>query len=370
MTEQILPELHIGQLTARLPIIQGGMGVGVSLSGLASAVANAGGVGVIATAGIGMLEPDINRHFREANARALKREIQQAKAATEGIIGVNIMIALSDHESLLLTSLDAGADIVFMGAGLPLKIPQIVTPERLREGATRVVPIVSSGRAAALICKSWLKQNCLPDAFVVEGPKAGGHLGFKKTQLNDPAFGLENLLADVITAVEPFEQQAGRAIPVIAAGGIYTGADIYKFMELGASGVQMATRFVATYECDADIRFKQAYLDTRKQDIMIIDSPVGLPGRAIRNTFLQDVSAGEKKPFKCPWKCLRTCDFRKAPYCIGMALTNAKQGLLDDGFVFAGANAWRVNEIVSVQELMDALEREYQTVSMVEEIFV
>ncbi|MBN2410692.1 nitronate monooxygenase [candidate division KSB1 bacterium] len=370
MDEQSLPELHIGKLTARLPIIQGGMGVGVSLSGLASAVANTGGIGVIATAGIGMLEPDFNRHFREANARALKREIQLARTKSSGIIGVNIMIALSDHESLLLTALDAGADMVFMGAGLPLKIPQIITPERLREGSTRIVPIVSSGRAANLICRSWLKQNCLPDAFVVEGPMAGGHLGFKKVQLTDPAFALEHLVTDVITAVQPFEQQAGRAIPVIAAGGIFTGADIFKFLQLGARGVQMATRFVGTHECDADIRFKKAYLNTREQDIIIIDSPVGLPGRAIRNTFLQDVSAGEKKPFKCPWKCLRTCDFREAPYCIGMALTNAKQGFLEDGFVFAGANAWRVNEIVSVKELMDNLVLEYKTASLAEEVLV
>ncbi len=370
MDERSLPELHIGKLTSRLPIIQGGMGVGVSLSGLASAVANTGGIGVIATAGIGMLEPDFDRHFRQANARALKREIQLARKKSNGIIGVNIMIALSDHESLLLTALDAGADIVFMGAGLPLKIPQIVTSERLREGPTRIVPIVSSGRAADLICRSWLKHNCLPDAFVVEGPMAGGHLGFKKGQLTDPAFALEHLVADVISAVRPFEQQAGRPIPVIAAGGIYTGADIYKFLQLGASGVQMATRFVGTQECDADIRFKTAYLNTRKQDIMIIDSPVGLPGRAIRNPFLQDVSAGGKKPFKCPWKCLRTCDFREAPYCIGKALTNAKQGLLEDGFVFAGSNAWRVNEIVSVKELMDTLVLEYKTASLTEEVFV
>jgi len=370
MNEKILPELHIGKLTSRLPIIQGGMGVGVSLSGLASAVASEGGIGVIATAGIGMLEPDFNRHFREANARALKREIQQAKAGSAGIIGVNIMIALSDHESLLLAALDAEADIVFMGAGLPLKIPQIVTPERLREGPTRIVPIVSSGRAADLICKSWLKHDCIPDAFVVEGPMAGGHLGFKKIQINDPAYALEHLVTDTIAAVEPFEQQAGRTIPVIAAGGIYTGADIHKFLQLGASGVQMATRFVGTHECDADIRFKQAYLRAKEKDLMIIDSPVGLPGRAIRNAFLQDVSAGEKKPFKCPWKCLRTCDFREAPYCIGMALSNAKQGVLEDGFVFAGANAWRVNEIVSVKELMGTLVLEYKTASMVEEVFV
>ncbi len=356
-----MPELHIGNLTAQVPIVQGGMGVGVSLSGLAGAVAKEGGIGVIATAGIGMQEPDLQRHFTEANNRALTREILQAKANSnsQGLVGVNIMVALTDHESLLLAALDAGADLVFMGAGLPLKIPQVVGPERMQNSHTRIVPIVSSGRAAEVICKTWSKSGCIPDAFVVEGPMAGGHLGFKKEQLDDPAFKLEILVKDVLAAVQPFEQQAGHAIAVIAGGGIYTGADIHRFLEMGTAGVQMATRFVATNECDVDIRFKQAYLNACEDDIMIIDSPVGLPGRAIRNQFLNDVSAGQKKPFKCPYKCLRTCEFREAPYCIAKALINAKLGTLDDGFVFSGANAWRVNEIVSVQELMKTLQQEY-----------
>jgi len=367
-----MPELHIGNLTAQIPIIQGGMGVGVSLSGLAGAVAGQGGIGVIATAGIGMLEPDLQRHFTEANNRALCQEIQQAKINSNGngLVGVNIMVALTDHEDLLLTALDAEADLVLMGAGLPLKIPQVVGPGRMRDGHTRIVPIVSSGRAAEVICKTWGKHDCIPDAFVVEGPMAGGHLGFRKEQLDDPAFKLEILVADVLAVVKPFEQQAGKTISVIAAGGIFTGADIYRFLEMGAAGVQMATRFVATHECDADIRFKEQYLQARQQDIMIIDSPVGLPGRAIRNGFLNDVAAGQKKPFKCPYKCLRTCEFRDAPYCIAKALINAKLGTLEDGFVFSGANVWRVNEIVSVQELMESLEQEYAAAAAREKVLV
>jgi len=367
-----MPELHIGNLTAQIPIIQGGMGVGVSLSGLAGAVAGQGGIGVIATAGIGMLEPDLQRHFTEANNRALCQEIQQAKINSNGngLVGVNIMVALTDHEDLLLTALDAEADLVLMGAGLPLKIPQVVGPERMRDGHTRIVPIVSSGRAAEVICKTWGKHDCIPDAFVVEGPMAGGHLGFRKEQLDDPAFKLEILVADVLAVVKPFEQQAGKTISVIAAGGIFTGADIYRFLEMGAAGVQMATRFVATHECDADIRFKEQYLQARQQDIMIIDSPVGLPGRAIRNGFLNDVAAGQKKPFKCPYKCLRTCEFRDAPYCIAKALINAKLGTLEEGFVFSGANVWRVNEIVSVQELMESLEQEYAAAAAREKVLV
>jgi nitronate monooxygenase len=355
-----MPELRIGDLKAQLPIIQGGMGVGISLSGLASAVATEGGIGVIAAAGMGMLEPDFDTHFMEANIRALRREIKKARALTKGIIGVNIMVASSDFDNLLLAAVDEGADLILLGAGLPLKVPQILTPERMLEGKTKAVPIVSSDRAAAIILKSWEKYKCIPDAFVVEGPLAGGHLGFKKEQIADLDYRLEKILPEVIDAVKPYEQRFGRQIPVIAAGGIYTGEDIYKFLNLGAAGVQMASRFVATRECDADTAFKMAYVNAKKSDMVIINSPVGLPGRAIRNQFLEDVSVGAKKPFKCPWKCLRTCDYVNAPYCICIALTNAKRGKLEDGFVFGGANAYRAERISSVKEIIHLLMDEYK----------
>lgn len=366
MSDYHLPELHIGKLTSKLPIIQGGMGVGISLSGLASAVADQGGIGVIASAAIGMLDNNFDKDFKASNARMLRREILAARSKTSGIIGVNIMVAHSDYEFLLLTALETGADLIFMGAGLPIKIPHILTPERLRDSKTRIVPIVSSARAADLICKSWMKSGCTPDAFVVEGPMAGGHLGFQKTQISDPAYCLDTLIEETLSAVQPHEERSGKAIPVIAAGGVYTGEDIYRLMDLGAAGVQMATRFVTTHECDAHIRFKQAYLNTREEDLVIIDSPVGLPGRAIRNDFLQEVSEGVQKPFSCPWKCLRTCDFKKVPYCIGKALTHAKLGKMEDGFVFAGANAWRANRIVSVKELMETLVAEYREAGLSE----
>jgi NAD(P)H-dependent flavin oxidoreductase YrpB (nitropropane dioxygenase family) len=356
-----IPPLKIGDLEVRIPIIQGGMGVGISLSGLASAVANEGGIGVIATAGIGMLEPDFLENFREANKRALRKEIRKAREMTKGVVGVNIMMALSDFDELSLVAVEEGADVVFLGAGLPLKNPATLPLERLKKVATKVVPIVSSGRAARIIFQSWAKKyNYVPDAVVVEGPLAGGHLGFKKQNIDDPDYRLEKIFPEVVQEIRNFENRFNKNIPVIAAGGIYTGADILKLFKLGAQGVQMATRFVATYECDASMEFKQAYIRCNKDDLTIIESPVGLPGRAIRNKFLDDVSAGLKKPFKCPWKCLRTCDFRKVPYCIALALTNAKRGKLDDGFVFAGANACRVNKILSVRELIGRLLAEYE----------
>ncbi|MCK4959526.1 MAG: nitronate monooxygenase, partial [Planctomycetes bacterium] len=228
------------------------------------------------------------------------------------------------------------------------------------ELATKFVPIVSSGKAAKLIFRSWAKQfNHIPDAVVVEGPLAGGHLGFTKEHLDDPDYALEKLLPGVIDAVKPFEEKFGKKVPVIAAGGIYTGADIHKIIQLGAQGVQMGTRFVATDECDASQIFKDAYVSCKKEDIVIINSPLGLPGRAILGEFLKRIASGARETFKCTWKCLRTCDFKNVPYCIGLALTNAKKGDLEHGFAFAGANAWRVDEIVSVNDLVETLAGEY-----------
>jgi len=360
-----IPSLKIGDIEARIPIVQGGMSVGISLSGLAAAVANEGGIGVIGAAGIGMLEPDFKTNYREANKRALSKELRRARDLSDGIIGVNIMVALSDYDDLVKVAVDEGADLLFLGAGLLLKLPKTLSLERLQQARTKIVPIVSSGRAARIIFQHWAKRyQHVPDAVVVEGPLAGGHLGFKKEEIDDPNYALEKLVPAVIEAIEPFEQQFDKNIPVIAAGGIFSGADIARFMRLGAQGVQMATRFVATYECDASPAFKEMYLKCRKDDLVIIDSPVGLPGRAIRNDFLDDVARGIKKPFECPWKCLKTCDYRTSPYCIARALTNAKKGKLSDGFAFAGANAYRVEKITSVHELIDSLLDEYEKAMM------
>jgi nitronate monooxygenase len=352
-----MPKLRIGDSVAKLPIVQGGMGVGISLSGLASAVANEGGIGVIAANAIGMLDPDYYASHKDANAIALRKEIRKAKEMSSGIIGVNIMVAVHDYHALLIVAIEEKVDMVFLGAGLPLKgIPV----EDLRSAGVKVVPIVSSARAARLIFTSWLKRyEDIPDAVVVEGPKAGGHLGFKEDQIDDPDFALEHILPDVVAVVKSYEDKLHRTIPVIAAGGVFTGTDIYNVFKLGASGVQMGTRFVATHECDADIRFKEAYISCREDDIEIIKSPVGMPGRAIRSQFLKDVSSGKKMKLKCAWKCLKSCDIKTARYCISLALDNARKGILDKGFAFAGSNAFRVNKIISVKELLQELQKQY-----------
>lgn len=360
MKTKNLKALKIGDLTAELPIIQGGMGVGISLSGLASAVANEGGIGVIATAVIGMNEPDLYTNFLEANLRAFRKEIRKAKELSKGIIGANIMVALSNFADLVRTAIEEGIDIIFSGAGLPLNLPQFVDSTT----KTKLAPIVSSARAAGIIAKKWSeKYNYPPDAVVVEGPLAGGHLGFKEQAIFNPEYSLEKLVPEVIQVLKPFEERFKKRIPVIAAGGIYTGEDIFKFFQLGASAVQMATRFVTTYECDASEKFKQAYLDAKKEDIIVIKSPVGMPGRAIKNAFLDEVSQGKRKPFKCPYHCLITCDYKKSPYCIAFALMNAKKGNFSGGFAFAGENAYRTEKIISVKELIETLKEEYKNAS-------
>ncbi len=348
--------LNIGDLTTKLPIIQGGMGVGVSLSGLASAVANAGGIGVIATAGIGMLEPNFAADFLAANIKALKSEIRKARLMTNGIIGVNIMVALSNYADMARTAIQEGVDVIFSGAGLPLNLPQFLEGSR----KTKLVPIVSSARAAGIILKKWIvKFNYVPDAIVGEGPMAGGHLGFKADQIISPAYSLENLIPQVLEEVGKFEEQCQQKVPVIAAGGIYTGADIDRFLRLGAAGVQMATRFITTDECDADIEFKKTFLNLKQEDLVIIKSPVGLLGRAIKNNFIADVALGNKKPFQCAYHCITTCDYKKSPYCIALALINACRGKLKQGFVFSGSNGYRNTEIVPVKTLVDSLLKEY-----------
>ncbi len=349
-----IPNLKIGEYEVELPIIQGGMGVGISLHGLASAVANTGGIGVIAGAAIGFLKEDFKKNTHEANMEMLKQEIAKARAKmTSGSLGVNIMVALTDYEILVKAALEAGVDIIFSGAGLPLTLPKL--KQLYPQSKTALVPIISSPRAATILCKKWLRMDYLPDAFVLEGPKAGGHLGYSLEQLKSGKVNVQRLLLETLDAIAPFEAEFGKKIPVIVGGGVYTGEDISRMLNLGASGVQMATRFVTTEECDASIKFKQEYIRARKQDIVFIKSPVGLPGRAIKNRFLELVEKGEKTPFKCPYHCIKTCIPKTAPYCISMALINAQKGNLENGFAFAGENAYRATKITTVRDVISEL---------------
>ena len=348
--------IHLGEHEFSFPVIQGGMAVGVSLSGLASAVARAGAVGVIAAAGIGMVEAtniSLKIRAKQADPVALSQEITKAKAAAPGgVIGANIMVAMTYYDQLVRAAVESRAHAIFSGAGLPLSLPGIVSD--YPDSSTALVPIVSSGRAASLICRRWKRDyNRVPDAFVVEGPLAGGHLGFKLHQIDDPEFKLERIFQDVLSVA----RECGE-VPVFAAGGIWDGHDIARFLEAGAAGVQMGTRFVATRECDASEEFKSAYLAARST--VITKSPVGMPARAVVNPFLQRMEQGQRVPTRCPYHCIITCKPKTTPYCIAKALVDAKLGNMEEGLIFAGANVSRVTEITTVPELLGTLRRELE----------
>ncbi|MDP4277184.1 MAG: nitronate monooxygenase family protein [Bacteroidota bacterium] len=357
-----MKKLTIGNLHIAFPIIQGGMGVGISLHGLAAAVANQGGVGVISSAGLGLLYKKLSPDYLKASILGLKEELKLAREKSpKGIIGVNVMVAMSNYADMVRTAIHEKADIVFSGAGLPLDLPSFCE----KGSKTKLVPIVSSSRAAKIIIEKWKANfNYVPDAIVVEGPKAGGHLGFKTEQIFDEAYAIEKLIPQVVETVREYEARYGKTIPVIAGGGIYTGEDMYNIMALGASGVQMGTRFVTTEECDASPVFKQTYLDADEKDIEIIKSPVGMPGRAIFNKFLQRVKEGKQRPMRCPVHCIKTCDITKSPYCIISALYSAFKGKMESGYAFCGSNAFRAKKIEKVQDIFQELREKYHELEL------
>ncbi len=352
-----LQPLKIGDLEIKVPIFQGGMGIGVSLSGLAAAVANCGGVGVISAAQIGFREPDFETHTVEANVRALKRNVADAlkkSAGAGGAIGVNIMCAMRHYEEFVKASIEAGAQMIISGAGLPMNLPGICPGTQ-----TKLIPIVSSARATGLIIKTWLKRyDRLPDAIVFEGPEAGGHLGYKAEELEDAQGYFYQTIGEIKEEIQKWiaeaQQKDKQSIPLIVGGGIYTREDIDKAMGFGADAVQIGTRFVTTEECDVDPKFKQAYIDSNKEDIVIVKSPVGMPGRAIRNVFVKKTLEGRIPPDSCNG-CITHCRPDTTPYCITKALINAAEGDPDNGLIFCGSNAYRAEGITTVQEIFDEL---------------
>lgn len=346
-----ISELKIGDKIAKWPIIQGGMGIGVSLSKLASAVANAGGIGIISGAQPGYKEPDFRTNNEEANLRGLEKEIKKARQMSpEGIIGVNFLASVTNYADMVSLAVKEKVDLIISGAGLPKNLPSFVIGTQ-----TKIAPIVSSGKAAKTITRLWTKKyDYLPDAIIVEGPKAGGHLGFSVEDLKENMPNIKDIVRDVVQAVKDFEEKYGKKIPVIAAGGIFTGEDIAECIEEGAAGVQMSTQFVATEECDAHEKYKEAYINSKEEDIQLIVSPVGLPGRALRNQFVESVEAANQKIKHC-YRCLRGCNPASTPYCITEALVDAVEGDVDNGLVFIGSNGHRLNKIRKVQDVISDL---------------
>ncbi len=362
--------LIIGDLKARVPVIQGGMGVGVSLSNLAGNVAKCGGVGIISTAQIGYQEPEFEKNPIETNLKAIAKHIKKAKEIAQGgIVGVNIMVATRRYEDYVKAAVKAGADLIISGAGLPAKLPAFVEKSK-----TKIAPVVSSIKSASVICKLWdRKYNRCPDLVVIEGPKAGGHLGFTKEELEQTTdLDYEKEMQGIMEVIQEYGEKYKYHIPVVVAGGIYDNKDMEHALKFGADGVQVATRFVTTYECDASDAYKQAYIQAEKEDIILVKSPVGMPGRAIRNAFirqketenkerlLQEKGGAAQQEQKAAWncyQCLEKCNPAKIPYCITSALVNAVKGNLDQGLIFCGSNAYRAKKLEHVAEIMEEFER-------------
>ncbi len=348
--------LKIGNLIIEKPIIQGGMGVGISLGGLAGAVAKEGGIGIISAAQIGYREPDFDRDPLAANIRAIKKEYDKArKIAPEGVIGFNIMVAMRHYEDYVQAAVEAGADIIISGAGLPTELPRLAGGSEVK-----LAPIVSTGKSAGVILKFWDKKyNRVPDLLVIEGPKAGGHLGFTRDQLTEyletETGDYDGEIRKIFEIVREYEARYQKKIPVAVAGGIENREQADHAFALGADAIQVATRFVTTQECDADIRYKEAYLRAEKGDIVIVKSPVGMPGRAICNGFMKKVNAGEKIPHTACHGCLRKCDPAEIPYCITDALIHAAKGEVEDALLFCGAYAYKAEKLETVKEVMDSL---------------
>ncbi|MGL5314050.1 MAG: NAD(P)H-dependent flavin oxidoreductase [Peptostreptococcaceae bacterium] len=344
--------LVIGDLVAKVPIIQGGMGVGVSRSSLAAAVAKAGGIGVISSAHVGYDEEDFEKNSLNANLRALKNHIIKAKeSCMDGIVGVNIMVAIENYELFVKEAINAGVDLIISGAGLPSKLPSFV-----KGSSVKIAPIVSTAKAASVILKMWdKKESTTADLIVVEGPKAGGHLGFHSEDLSD----IDNIdydkeFEEILKVAKTYGDKYNKDIPVVAAGGISTADDVKKYIDLGASGVQVGTRFVATNECDAHHNFKMSYINANEENIKIVKSPVGLPGRAIRNKFIEKVETTRPAITKC-YNCLVPCNPKNTPYCISEALINAVKGDIDNGLLFCGSDAYKIEKISSVKEVIEEL---------------
>lgn len=344
--------LIIGNIKAKYPIIQGGMGVGVSRWRLAGTVAREGGIGIISTAQIGYDEPEFSKQQIATNLKAIKKHIDKAREIAQGgVVGVNIMVATKQYESYVKAACEAKADVIISGAGLPITLPELT-----RGFDIKIAPIVSSLKATSVILKMWdRKYNRTADFIVIEGPKAGGHLGFTKEQIesiSDSDF--DNIIKEIIEYIKEFEEKYKKNIPVIVAGGIYDRDDIKHVMSLGADGVQIGTRFVVTEECDAGDEFKQAYLNAKKNDIEVVISPVGMPGRAIITPFIKRTREGRIPVDKCH-KCLQHCNPMETPYCITKALVNAVNGNINDGLVFCGENAYRLDKMTTVKEIFEEL---------------
>ena len=354
--------MKIGKYEIKHPIIQGGMGVGISWDQLAGTVSKEGGLGVISGVGTGYYKENKDLLIKMKRDKpvdvmnfyskdALKRIIDNArKICGDAPLACNILYASNDYGRIVEDACEAGINIIITGAGIPTNMPQFTKnyPD------VALIPIVSSARALKLICKKWKRYNKLPDAVIVEGPLSGGHQGFTYEQCFQDEYQLEKIVPPVIEEAKNWGNP-----PIIAAGGIWDKNDIDKYLEMGCSGVQMATRFIGTFECDADANFKNVLLNAKADDITLMKSPVGLPARGVQTNLQKTMEEGTAPKVVCISNCVAPChrgvEAKAVGYCIADRLGAAYQGDTDTGLFFTGSNGYKLNKIISVHELMEKL---------------
>ncbi len=342
--------LKIGELVAPIPIIQGGMGIGISLGGLAGAVAKEGAIGIISSAQIGFNDPEFGKNPIAANLKAIKNEFNKARTiAPQGIIGFNMMVAMKNYAEYVREAVKAGADLIISGAGLPTELPEYVKGSK-----TKIAPIVSTNKSVRVILKFWDKKHGrTADMVVIEGPKAGGHLGFSSEELEKYTKEVyQEEIKSICETVKQYSEKYNCDIPVVVAGGISNAEEMEEVMNLGVQGVQIATPFVTTVECDADIRYKETFVKAKKEDIQIVKSPVGMPGRAIKNQMIETIMSGTRIPPKKCYGCIHTCNPAETLYCITEALMNTARGNVEEALLFCGSEAYKAEEINTVKDVI------------------
>ncbi len=343
-----LKPLTINGKKVKLPIIQGGMGIRISLSKLANACMNSGIVATISAAQVGFLNKRFKKDPHGANKEELVKEIKAIRDQNpDGILGVNLMHAMKKYDEYAKFLSEQDIDFIVSGAGLPLDLPEYIKDSKVK-GAF----IVSSARACKILLRSWDRRyDYMPDFIVCEGPLAGGHIGFSKEDLeNGNVTKLEDIVTQVKDVVKTYEEKYNISIPIIAAGGIHTGHDMADMLKVGADGVQIATRFIASDECDASKEYKQLLVDAKEEDIVQVESPAGLPGRAVRNFLTKTLKNSRIKASYCV-DCLKTCQKKDIPYCITEQLGNSASGD-KNGLIFTGAKAYLIEKIDNVDNII------------------
>ena len=346
--------LKIGNLEVPMPVIQAGMGVQVAKADLAAAVARAGGIGCISSVGLGTIEASQNDYTADSKKNLITQIRKAKELAPEGILGVNVMVALSNYDSVVQTCVEEKVDVIISGAGLPIPLPGLT-----KGSGIKLIPVVSSGRAMKVVLKSWHRRyQVIPDAVIIEGPLCGGHMGFSREQVIHPELmPIQQILREVKIELAPFEAEYGRKVPILGAENVVDANDVIEKINMGFDGVHVGTKFICTEESGLDIKSKEVYVNAKAEDVVVLRSPLGLPVKVLRTPLVEKLLNDEKIPFGCPFRCLRACEASEAKFCIADALLNTLYGDTENGLFMVGSGIGRVNDIIPAEEFFEPLKK-------------